>query len=457
MLIDDLSIKRSGSVAHQVIYGPAQDIFINAWATQLQAAGWTLIESLHASASVTFPLGVPISDGVETFPKTVVGCNAPPGFLSIGAQEYSLYDPYHQIPGSTTACIFVPMGLTYADTLDNLAAAINAGFWVAVIVPNSPVSFTLNLTALAAGPEFNELLVQSSGFLSGTAVTAGGGWKLRSAGDSSSAVYDCAMTAADRDGAGDNYLAGLLKFDFTINGEHVVYQLLNDVQGTLGFMGALGVGAVASYTLIANPYGFAVFDQPRDTTTHQYRAISLFAMAPYFPTANDSAESESFVPAYAVCVIGPNQIGGSPCWNNANMAPNTQSLDDVPFLSNGINPGARVLALRSPVFALHTVYGVPIFMGAYVQFGSNDQETDPAWVVGKLWDCAVVSDFVATGALLEGFPYLTLGYGDNTDSKTVCSFLMASGGVSLSPVGQSVACATGTGSPGSDAYENTGH
>ncbi len=461
MLIDKLEIKHSENVANHIVSTPSQDRFINQWANLLESVGWTRVGSLHATGSLTYPLGAPISDGIDTFPKTVVGCSASPGFFSIGIQHYSLYDPFHQVPGTTTACTFVPMGTTYAETFDNLVFAVSSlSGWFATYVFNGGVSYTVNIEAVSAGPEFNELLVASNGFASGTDVTHGGGWTMRSSGDSTSTVYDCTMTAANRNGAGDNYLAGLLQFDFTINGGVVTYQLLNDVQGSLGFMGALGVGAVPAYQLIANPYGFAVFDNPRDYTTHQFRTISLFAMAPYFPT-EDVPSSEIFVPADAVFIIGPNNIGGYPSWNNANMSPSTMALDDVPFQTSGFNPSARLLALRSPVFQLYTAYGIPLYIGAYVQYGAAGAETDPAWVVGKLWDCALVTTFVGgDGVVLGDRQFLMIGYGNGVNAQTVVSFLMECGNpphAGFLPVGQSEACASAPGSPGETSYENSGH
>ncbi len=461
MLIDDLSIKFSNRAVNHTVSGPSQDRFINQWANTLEDAGWTQVGALHAEGELTYPLGAPISDGIDTLPKTIVGCSAAPGFFSIGPTQFSLYDPFHQLPGTTTACVFVPMGTTYAETFDNLAAAISGlTAWSPTVIHNGGASYTVHIDAVAAGPEFNELLLSSNGFASGQDVTHGGGYTMRSAGDSTSTVYDCTMTAADRGGAGNNYLAGLLKFDFTINGHHVSYQLLNDVQGTLGFMGALGVGAVPAYQIVANPYGFAVFDNPRDNNTRQFRAISIFCMAPYFPT-DDVPDSEDFIPADAVCIIGPNNIGDFLSWDNQFMSPSTYALDDVPVTSGGLRPHPRALAYRSTTFALQSVYGIPIYMGAYVQFGSGDQDSDPAWVVGKLWDCAVLSDFVGgNGVVMDGKQFMMIGYGGGTDHNTITSFLMACGipaQAGYPVVGQSSACMSAPGNPGSSSQGNTGH
>lgn len=432
MLIDTLSIQYSGRSGSIVISNPSQDRFINAWSSLLGAHGWTQTGALHARASVTFPLGVPITDGILG-PLTTVNCSPFPGSLAIGTQWFTFYDPFHQTPG-VGGCIFVPEGLTYDDSMDNLAIAINAGTpWVATVVKNSSVSFTLNLEALAAGPEFNFVIVQSSGLTSGSDRSSGGGYEMQSSGDSNSAVFKCACTNANSGGAGINYLAGNILFTFTVNGSNVSAQLLDATQGTLGFLGSLGVGAVPEYTVIANPYGFAVFDAPRDVSTHIFRTISLFAMAPYFPRPTQVPPSEVFVPAYAVFLIGPNQIGGAPSWNNPHMSASTMCLDGSPFQTSGFNPSARLLAYRSPTFPLLSPANAMFHYGAYVQFGQTTGNTSPAWVIGKLWDCCIVTDFIASDAIIDGRQFLTMGYSDGTNGYTVCTTMMCGNENPISP------------------------
>jgi hypothetical protein len=425
MLIDTLSIQYSGDAASDVVSDPSQQRFINAWTNLLRAHGWTEVEQLHATATITFPLGAPVTNGIIG-PLDPTPCSAFPGSLAIGAQWFTFYDPFHQdpIPGS---CIFVPEDVTPGGSLANLVIAINTSTnWFAVLVYNGGVSWTINLTAVSAGPEFNFVIVQSSGLASGTDRSSGGGYRLESSGDSNSAVYRCACTNANSGGAGINYLGGNILFTFTINGSNSSYQLLDATQGTLGFMGSLGVGAVPEYTIIANPYGFAVFDLPRDTTTHIFRTISLFAMAPYFPTADSVPPSENFVPAYAVFVVGPNLLGGAPSWNSAFSAGTTMCLDGTPWQSTGFSPQARLLAYRSPSQALLSPQALMFHYGAYVQFGSTTGNTSPAWVVGKLWDVAIVTDFIASDAIMDGHGFLTMGYSDGSAGYTVCTVMMAS-------------------------------
>lgn len=454
MLIDTFEIIHSGRAHSEVVIDPDQERLIVSWSNLLESCGWTTTDTISAVGSVTYPLGAPVTAGVDIIPKTVVGCNTPPGILTIGNQEYSLYDPFVQIPGSTTDCHFVEMGLTAADTLGNLVDAINTdAVWFAVLVHVTGVNYRIDVTATTGGPLFNEIKMDGN-IITGSTITYGGGYRMVSANDTSSTQFAVTLTCANRGGAGDDYLNGLLKFDFEINGTVKTFQLLNNLQGTKGFFGALGVGAVLQYTITACPYGFAIFDLPHDTNPSSFRTISLFCMAPYFPTT-DVPDSETFVPGYAVFVIGPNQIGGSPEWHNG---PSTMALDDNAFDTFSSNPTARLLSLRAPLFPLYTIFGVPIFLCPYVMFGSRPTNSDHAWVVGKLWDCALVTDYVAEGADLDGKDFLAIGHSDGSGAKTFVTFMMDAGTVGIYPrIAQSARCAASAGNPGHEAYENTGH
>ncbi len=428
MLIDPIAIHYSGAVAHTIVESPDQAKFINRFKRLLVSVGWTLISSIPATATVGFPLGTPITDGVSVFPLTPIGPNAFPGFLSVGDVWFTAYDPFKQTPvPGLDGGLFFELDTTFAGTLTNLVNAITSGTtFNASLITISSVSYQILLEAKVGGPDFNFVMMQSAfgGFLAGPARSSGGGYELESSGDEGAAVYRVTAKNADPNGAGVNYLGGNLLFDFNLNGSHFGAQILDATQGTLGFMGELGVGAVAQYTLIANGHGFAIFDEPHDTTTHQFRSISLFAMAPYFP-GSEVPPTEHFTSAYAVFVVSPNQIGGSPSWNNQYMASTVMCLDGAPFTRSGWNASARLLAYRSPsTDGLLTPSDVPITIGCYVMFGNTI--TSDGWIVGKLFDCALVSDYVATGAIIDDRKFLAIGSVSDA-AMTKCTFLMACG------------------------------
>jgi len=83
------------------------------------------------------------------------------------------------------------------------------------------------------------------------------------------------------------------------------------------------------------------------------------------------------------------------------------------------------VAYRSPGPPLLTPKNVPITIGCYVMFGSS--MTSNGWIVGKLWDCALVSDFVDTGAIINDRKFLVLGGSDGSGGLTQCTLLMACG------------------------------
>lgn len=423
MLIDPIAIHYSGLVASTTVVGPDQTKFILAFKGLLVSVGWTVIDAISATGTFTLPLGAPASSGVTVLPKRVVSCSGGIGFLSIGTYYFTLYDPFSEVPAINPACIMVPLDVTPFGTVINLASFISSvtPFNAAAVNLGGPGSFQINLTAKIGGPEANfQVLDGAGGYVeSGGNLTGGGGYQLQSATGAS--IYQVAMTGHNS-GGGDNSLEGNLVFDFTLNGGPVQYRLLDGGQGTRGNMGILGVGGVGAYTIVANPHGFAVFDAPHDPTTKLLRKISLFAMAPYIP-GEEVPPTEVFDPAYAVFVVGPNAIGGNPAWSGNSAA----SLDGPPYTNNANNPWPRLLALRSPGPALLTPAGVPLTLGAYVMFGPSPADGSPAYVVGKLWDCALVSDALDAGAIIDSKQFLTLGYSDGSNNTTRCTLMMASG------------------------------
>ena len=53
--------------------------------------------------------------------------------------------------------------------------------------------------------------------------------------------------------------------------------------------------------------------------------------------------------------------------------------------------------------------------------------TSDGWIDGKLFDCALVSDYVATGAIIDDRKFLAIGSVDGSGHTTKCTFLMACG------------------------------
>lgn len=413
MLIDTLSIKYSDKLANSFLPGKAKD-FISQFKAMLLLVGWTVTEGLFATVTIRFPLGVPTADSVPIFPKRQITCPSYPGFVTVGDQPFALFDPNTEVPPALGPCAWVEMDTGELGTLTNIAHAIAESTAFNAHGGYVDGYLQLTLTAQDAGGDANLIDIQGAGgYIEGGAITTGGGgWKMKSRGGSFSAQYELSFTAQPGFG-----VFGNLVFDFLLDGGPVQYRLL-DLLGA-AFAGA---GGVPGYTVIANGYGFCIMERPHDSGG-RFRTISLFAMAPYFPKADEVPPTEVFVPANAVMIVGPNAIGGVPAWSDNSAA----CLDSSPFTNYGSNPFPRSLALQSPGPPLLSPAGAPVILGAYAMFGQERTEGAPAWVVGKLWDCAIVSDVITEASSIDSKHFLTLGYSEGENNYPCCTFMMCAG------------------------------
>lgn len=392
-----------------IVYAPArkqmtvpsdQASVISAFNDILPLVGWTRLASFKATCSFPYPLGYPLVDGTTATPKRVVKCPATP-FLRIGDATFNLYDPGKETPFAGSVCMFVAMTTLVSTGLDNLVAAITAATAFNASWATSGGGWVVNLEAKAAGPDWNLHQVTADGrwggFASNDGYTAGGGYTFESAVGAS--IYRVTITS-------DINLYGDLLFSFLINSQIVQYRLASN-GGPGQAPGASGRG---NYIIIANGFGFVIFNYS-DDGSYPYIALSLFCMAPQIP--------DDFVSVYAVLILGPRSFRFFTSWSNDAI---TTCLDGLPatFSTSGGYP--RLLALRSPGSSLLTSANRPIITGAYVMFGYNSSSS--AWVVGRLWDCATVSDILLDGAIIDGQPFTTISFQDGSNGKTRGSLMM---------------------------------
>jgi hypothetical protein len=98
--------------------------------TALDDAGWVPQGGTKASWSLVLPFGVPIADPpsppLVSLPTVYGGANT----CSVDGTAYHFYDPYRVDPAFVVGIEWVAAGLTYVDTVANLAAAIEGKGWV---------------------------------------------------------------------------------------------------------------------------------------------------------------------------------------------------------------------------------------------------------------------------------------------------------------------------------------
>lgn len=392
-----------------IVYAPAhkqmtipsdQASVISTFNDILPSVGWTRLASLKATCSFPYPLGYPLVDGTTITPKRVVKCPATP-FLRIGDVAFNLYDPGKETPQG--ACNFVAMSTSVSTGLDNLVAAITAATAFNASWAVSGSGWIVNLEAKAAGPDWNLHQVVTDGrwggFASNGGYTVGGGYTFESAAGAS--IYRVTITS-------DINLYGDLLFSFLLNSQIVQYRLASN--GGPGQ--APGASSEGNYIIIANDFGFVIFNYS-DDGSYPYIARSLFCMAPQIPT------DEGFTSVYAVLILGPRSFRFSTSWDRDAI---TTCLDGLPATYSTSGGYPRLLALRSTGVSLLTSAGKPIITGAYVMFGYNS--SSGAWIVGKLWGCAAVSDILLDGAIIDGHPFTTISFQDGNGGKTRGSLMM---------------------------------
>jgi len=225
----------------------------------------------------------------------------------------------------------------------------------------------ISLVAKGGGPFYNTQDIFGDGFYSAGGSALGGGYEWESQGPAS--VYRVRCYGSARS-FGNPYLR--VKMKFKLNGSFSGYEWLLDVP--------LG----SSFTYMANPHGFSVFDPNNDN--YFLQNTSIFAMAPKIPSG--------WTAPYCVFVVGNKCFRTSTSnWNRCEVA-----LDGGPVKwDDGAYP-CPVL-LRAPNNAVLTLAGTPFAQGPFVEMGRN--RNGVRTVVGKFWDILSYNDYIAPGGGLQ--------------------------------------------------------
>jgi len=369
----------------------------------LPSCGWTVKKALKATTVIDYPLGFPIATGPPIMPLAPVGCG---GFLTVGGQAFSIYNPNTETPIPGAPCAFSPLGPTAADGLTTLTNLISASTPFNATFSNlGGTHYQIQLEAIVGGPVANGAVIITDGrWGEAAAPTSGGGYTFESA--AGAAVYQVSVFLILS-------TFGNLAFDFLINGNEPKQRYQLDIVGNTGH----GVG---NYQIVCNGYGFAIFQDP--VQGEPFRSVALFAAAPYRPLASDPDISKYEVfdaGVYAVAIAGPPANRLSLVWSTGC----TTALDGdaTTFSNSGGVP--RVLAMRAPTAdSLLTQYGAPLVIGAYIMFGTGP--TSSANVIGKLYDCAVIHQAVQGIVLIQGQRWLPISIQQNTGGVTPSTLLM---------------------------------
>jgi hypothetical protein len=431
-LIDQLEIQLSGK-CFQTTLAVNQQSVIDGFNLLVRQAGWTLIEDFYPTGAFNMVLGAPFTFTSPILDKTMAGCGGT--FLAIGGVNFVLYDPNTQYPNPAAACVLVPMGTTGAQTIVNLANAITAAteFNATINTITAPASLgpgtvsyaQIFITGKVPGPTLNFVPMSVNGAYGvvTASTTLGGGYALQSVEQIPNATNPGVTSAfqvkltcianAETDGG------AAVAFAFNLNNQGGPTYLLDLV--------AAEPPPITGYNLICNPYSFAIFDNSDDDSfPYNVRETSLAAFAPYIPL------EEGFQACYAVFVLGSHNLRTGTMWGfgpNNYKLPITTCLDSAPATYNNFPACPRCLAFRQPgTLPLLTPDGQPLITTAWIMMGGDpwhNVHQNPA-VVGRLWDCAVVSD-VTTGLSINGNNYVKLGSQDGSNGLTRSTLVMCNG------------------------------
>lgn len=354
----------------------------------LVSAGWTLSSSLPATTTISYPTGFPSFAGTGS---GVVGCGGNALVITTATRSFR-FCPYvaGQSPnGAGGPCIQFALGTSPSASLTNLCGAISTtpGLPYTATLTTSP-ELVITLTANTAGPFSNfDTVVADGRFGTTNGTILGGGYVLASTGPSpySFAIYG--QVGVDEQG---------IQFDFTM--------------GPSGHTGIcsyyLGTNGVIEYNVAANPYSFALFDG----------VTSLRSIASFAP---DVLTSEGFTSAYCVFVVGPNGLTDRLLWQGISSI----SLDAAPITLGDSLRGPQALLLRAGGVPAVTLNGQPLLTAAYAMM-APDYTSAPS-VVGKLWDCQVVTKTLDVGGTYQtgGRNYVVIASQDGTNAYTPASLL----------------------------------
>jgi hypothetical protein len=394
LLIDSLAIQLSSIVAYKTgsTGNPLnnQADVIAALHSMLTSCGWTSSD-LFPSGTITYFLGIPTVSGATTTPKVPVGCGSP--FITRGGTKFILYDAGHETPiPDGDGCVFVPIGTTPTDTLDNLESALTGGVWLASWTNKPGGGYFLTTTALVAGGTLNFTKFVADGAWGVAGEISGGGYIFTSVSEPHTSQYTVKVTASGQINpiTRKSTTPVILDFETTFNtfgnGNSVFY------------LDADRVVPAPGYQIVANPYSFAVWMAGQ---------TSIFSAPPYVP--------DDFQAAFALLAVYPT-LTNHTFWSNGA----TGWLDNSPqsYLPSQY---PRMLALRSPGGTpLKTPTGAPLITTAWVMYGKDFTST-PA-VVGRFWDCAIANDQV-NGAVIGGKKYIALASQDGSGGQTRSSLL----------------------------------
>jgi hypothetical protein len=374
--------------------------------SSLNASGWSQVSALSTNATcvLSFPFGAP-TDTSTTIPFIHINCYSFAPFLNIiGVCQFIGYAPHTYIPPVNTAsCVFFAYGNTVAATMASLAGAIDTlpQFTASVTPTGIGEGYTLTITAVAPGFDWDSAQVQVNGGYGLGAFFGGGYIAMRSVGGVGYEQFQIRLSTGP-----SIYPDNIMIIEFGApNTSPPDWGTL-----TLNSQVTTSDVAVAPFSIFTGPNHFCLLDSASGAGLPSSQ--SIYAAAP----------QTSIGAKTGVFVVSPGQFKDHTYWNRG-------SIRIVDGVSSGLNAPyqgfPQLLQLRSPSVSLLTPDQQAVTIGPKVIFSLGSEQPG---ILGVIPDTLVTTQTIS-GFQQDGYYFHAVSSNNGSGLTTVGTLLIRIGDV----------------------------
>jgi len=370
--------------------------FIDRLREILLAAGWTETGTLCAGHVITWGFSPPITTppAVPPIEKPIVNR---PRFLHVDGADFCYFDPYRETPG---AChggggIWVPLGPNSDETMDNTAGKVEqfsnhyADWYYQKTFPTldgkglNPYIAAWHLQVTHKPDQHGRCLAEyndavfaaHAGMIGIAGENQGGGYELQSQAVDGKSQFTVKIYEQ-----GQSALLTL-----AANGGEMTFQLVHS--SAASFWGTEDV------EVIANPHQLAIF---RTAVGNSTWWKTIFITAPKLDprVASDIDYCVFAIEDFRSGVYWPHWLSSGSCRVALALNGPLKILGGQPSVRRC---GCPVMLAELGTTPLCSSDGKPLVTSAFLML-PGPADSDPARIVGKLWDSLILSDSAAYGS-----------------------------------------------------------
>jgi len=370
--------------------------FIDRLREILLAAGWTETGTICAGHVITWGFSPPITTppAVPPIEKPIVNR---PRFLHVDGSDFCYYDPYREIPGKCHGGggIWVPLGTTKAATMDNTAGQVEGASnhyaeWF--YKPTFPTIDGKGLNPYVAAyhlqvthkpnqqgrclAEYNDsVFAVHPGLIGYAGENQGGGYELQSQAVDRKSQYKVRIYEQNQDAL----------LTLVANDGQMTFTLVND--------SAARLWGTEDVEVIANPHQVAIFRTGVGNSTW-WKTVFITAPKLDSRVADDIDYCVFAIEDFRTGVYWPHWLSSGSCRVAVALNGPLKVLGGQPSVRRC---GCPVLLAELGNTPLLTSDGKPLVTSASLML-PGPSDSDPARIVGKVWDSVILSDSAAYGS-----------------------------------------------------------